>query len=251
MRPLLLSLLLGLSVNAQTTVVTFQSSERQTALLELYTSEGCSSCPPAETWLSRLKQSRELWTDFVPVAFHVDYWDHLGWRDPLARRQFSERQHAYAERWRSDSVYTPEFVLNGKEWPDWSGQTSVPGIREPGSGVLVVSSSETNHWRVSFSPSAPDEATYSIHAAVLASDVSSDVKAGENRGRRLNHDFAVLTLTEAPLINTNHQAHGEFTLGAQRNSGGQNLALAVWVTKTGQLEPLQATGGWLGRPGSR
>jgi hypothetical protein len=250
MRPLLLSLLLGLSVNAQTTLVTFQSSEGQTALLELYTSEGCSSCPRAETWLSRRKQSPGLWKDFVPVALHVDYWDHLGWRDPLAQRQFSERQHSYAERWRSDSVYTPEFVLNGREWRDWSGQAGVPKILEPRTGVLSVSSSDTNHWRASFSPFTRDEAKYSIHAAVLASDVSSDVKAGENRGRRLHHDFAVLTLIAAPLINTNHQAHGEFALGAQRNSEGQNLALAVWVTETGQLEPLQATGGWLGRPGS-
>src|SRR6266853_2095647 len=61
--------------------ITFQSSETQTTLIELYTSEGCSSCPPAETWLSRLKESPALWKDFVPLAFHVDYWDYFGWRE--------------------------------------------------------------------------------------------------------------------------------------------------------------------------
>src|SRR6266568_5478088 len=106
--------------------ITFQSEERQTSLIELYTSEGCSSCPPAEAWLSRLKESPGLWRDFVPLAFHVDYWDYLGWGDPWANKSFSDRQRAYAKQWRSDSVYTPGFVLNGKEWRDWSLSKSIP-----------------------------------------------------------------------------------------------------------------------------
>ena len=116
---LLLGIFAAAAVTAQTASITFQSSEAQTALLELYTSEGCSSCPPAESWLSRLKESPGLWKDFVPLAFHVDYWDYLGWRDPWAAREFSERQRAYAQGWRSENVYTPGFVLNGKEWRDW------------------------------------------------------------------------------------------------------------------------------------
>src|SRR5213592_2728274 len=85
---LCLSVLLVVTVNAQNTPLTFQSSGKQTALIELYTSEGCSSCPPAETWLSRLKESPGLWKDFVPLAFHVDYWDYLGWGDPWANKSF-------------------------------------------------------------------------------------------------------------------------------------------------------------------
>src|SRR5437899_10682781 len=104
MRSFLLTGLLwaGCAASAQTTGVTFQSSEKQTALLELFTSEGCSSCPPAEAWLSRLQDSTGLWRDVVPVAFHVDYWDYLGWRDRWAAKDFSERQRAYAASWRSD-----------------------------------------------------------------------------------------------------------------------------------------------------
>src|SRR5437867_2256011 len=96
------------NLNAQNTSFTFQSAREQTALIELYTSEGCSSCPSAETWLSRLKESPGLWKDFVPLAFHVDYWDYLGWRDLWASKSFSDRQRAYAKQWRSDSIYRSE-----------------------------------------------------------------------------------------------------------------------------------------------
>ena len=111
-----LSFILGVlaGVTAHADPIVFESHERQTALLELFTSEGCSSCPPAESWLSQLKQKPELWSGFVPVAFHVDYWDYLGWRDKWASQQFSDRQRDYAQAWGSDSVYTPGFVLNGK-----------------------------------------------------------------------------------------------------------------------------------------
>src|SRR5213083_577539 len=157
---LCLSVLLVVTVNAQNTPLTFQSSGKQTALIELYTSEGCSSCPPAETWLSRLKESPGLWKDFVPVAFHVDYWDYLGWRDPWAAKEFSDRQRAYARSWRGGAVYTPGFVLNGKEWRDWSGLKD--GLRPSGAtaGLLRVSSSDITHWQVSFASSTPGEAAY-------------------------------------------------------------------------------------------
>jgi len=92
--------------------VTFASTSRQTSLLELYTSEGCSSCPPAEAWLSGLKDNPGLWRDFVPVAFHVDYWNYLGWRDKWSRAEYSDRQQEYARVWGAANVYTPEFVVN-------------------------------------------------------------------------------------------------------------------------------------------
>src|SRR3954451_5035298 len=75
---------------------TFVSGSEQTALIELYTSEGCSSCPPAEAWLTQWKDDAGLWKRFVPIAFHVDYWDRLGWRDRFASKQWTERQTRYA-----------------------------------------------------------------------------------------------------------------------------------------------------------
>src|SRR5258705_5915226 len=80
-----------------------ESEATQTSLIELYTSEGCSSCPPAEEWLGQLGKHPRLWRDFVPVAFHVDYWDGLGWPDRFARKQFTERQYAYSKSWGTES----------------------------------------------------------------------------------------------------------------------------------------------------
>ncbi len=104
------------AIVAQADDVVFESKPVKTHLIELFTLEGCSSCPPAEAWLSRLKDNSRIWQDFVPMAFHVDYWDHLGWRDPYAAKAWTARQYAYSARWNSSSVYTPGFVLDGREW---------------------------------------------------------------------------------------------------------------------------------------
>jgi hypothetical protein len=231
----------SLAARAQTMI--FQSSTQQTALLELYTSEGCSSCPPAEKWLSRLKTSPRLWKEFVPVAFHVDYWDYLGWRDPWSAKEFSDRQRAYAQHWRSESVYTPAVVLDGKEWRDWSAQADGPPLASRQSGILTVKSAGSNRWDVTFAPTKAGSENYQAHAALLASSLHSDVKAGENRGRRLDHDFIALSVVETPLGNTNGVSQGTLELPPVTQGKDSHLALAVWITKAGQLNVVQATGG--------
>ena len=236
-----------ISVDAQSAPITFQSGKVQTALLELYTSEGCSSCPPAEHWLSGLKDSSGLWKEFVPVAFHVDYWDYLGWRDPWSSRSFSDRQRAYAEHWRNDNIYTPGFVLNGAEWRDWARGKDALKPNSANAGVLSIASSDTNHWNVTFATTNTGSARYELHAALLASGLNSQVKAGENRGRLLTHDFVALSLVQTSLKRTGSEWQGEFNLPLPAKAAGGNLAIAVWITEAGKLEPLQATGGWLVR----
>src|SRR6266567_7895599 len=117
---------------------TFESGEARTMLVELFTSEGCSSCPPADAWINQLKESPDLWKKIVPVVFHVDYWDNLGWRDRFAKPEFTSRQRRYAAAWGGDSVYTPGFVINGKEWRGWFGGNAMP-ITSAKVGVLRVS----------------------------------------------------------------------------------------------------------------
>jgi hypothetical protein len=92
MRLILLCILLGGPLAAASRHL--ESGTTQTALLELYSSEGCSSCPPAEAWMASLRDAPGLWRDFVPVVFHVAYWDRLGWRDRFASEQFTQRQYA-------------------------------------------------------------------------------------------------------------------------------------------------------------
>jgi hypothetical protein len=89
---------------------TFTSSEKQVNLVELYTSEGCSSCPPADKWLGKLKQQSGLWTEFIPIAFHVDYWDYIGWQDPYAHQRHTVRQSRYQANNNIRSIYTPGVI---------------------------------------------------------------------------------------------------------------------------------------------
>jgi hypothetical protein len=231
-------------VAAEGPVRIFRSSERRVALLELYTSEGCNSCPPAEEWLTRQKESPELWRGFVPVAFHVDYWDSLGWPDPWAAKANTTRQEAYQNEWQAQSIYTPEFVLNGKEWQGWlRGAGRLPPATG-NAGVLEVSSTNATRWDARFTPVDQRPGKYQVCAALLDSGLISDVKAGENEGMRLHHDFVVLKMVQASLTAKEHVWTGGFTLATPGKAKGRP-ALAVWVTREGSLEPFQATGGWL------
>lgn len=227
--------------------IQFQSTAPQTALLELYTSEGCSSCPPAEQWLSRLTDSPRLWREFVPVSFHVDYWDDLGWRDPWGKAEFSQRQRNYGAAWHSRTIYTPEFVLNGKEWRRRSG-ADVPKSSSLNAGIIQVSSADTNNWAVRFTPMPGGPTNYQAHVVWLVSGVKSDVKAGENAGRTLKHDFVVLSHTEAAMKFQPDGAESSLNLPMPTAVGPGRLAVAVWITEPRRLEPIQATGGWVTRP---
>jgi len=242
-RYVILGVLAGIAASAAP--IQFQSSERQVALVELYSSEGCSSCPPAETWLSGLNEASGLWRNFVPVAFHVDYWDYLGWRDKWSSKQYSDRQRAYAGVWGSENIYTPEFVLDGREWHHWRGLGGVPGLSGTKAGILSVTSGDTNHWDVSFIPAMRGATGYEVNAALLISGVGSDVKAGENTGRHLKHDFVVLKLVTQPLVLKNDRFQGAFVLPAWERKLEGRLALAVWANRSGRPEPVQAVGGWL------
>ena len=115
MRSIFFMLILCATMDARASDRVFESGPQRSHLLELFTSQGCSSCPSAEAWFSRLKAEPGLWKNFVPLAFHVDYWDRLGWRDPFASKEWTARQYQYSSSWKGDSVYTPGFVLNGQE----------------------------------------------------------------------------------------------------------------------------------------
>ncbi len=233
-----------LNANGQSQPVVFESDATQTGLLELFTSEGCSSCPPAETWLSSLKESPGLWKEFVPVAFHVDYFNRP-WRDPWSSREFSDLQRAYAAWWGRPSVYTPGFVFNGNEWPRWSGLGARLKAARPQAGVLKATSSDQSHWQVRFTPLAPSQPAYEAYAALLASGLTSDIRAGENQGRYLTHDFVVVTLVKNALRTDRGTAWGQVVLSKPAKGQAGRLALAVWVKTAGRMEPLQAVGGWL------
>jgi hypothetical protein len=222
---------------------TFQSSGMQTSLIELFTSEGCSSCPPAEKWLSAIKTNPDLWKKIVPVAFHVDYWDHLGWRDRFAKPEFTSRQQHYAATWGGDSVYTPGFVVNGKEWRSWFGRNSMPTTSAK-VGVLRVSVNNDGKLTAAFVPATTQPRALTLNVALLGNDLESDVKRGENSGRKLRHDFVVLDLFQTDMVNEANRWTGSVAL-PMRSGNDKPSALAAWITDNGL--PIQATGGWLRR----
>ena len=172
----------------------FESGPTRIHLLELFTSEGCSSCPPAEAWLTQLKQENGLWRDFVPLAFHVDYWDHLGWRDRFATKEWTARQQTYAARWNAGSVYTPGFVLDGRE-----SQARLPGNSKEIVGTLLLKTNGDDA-RVSFKPAQNEARAHDVYVASLGFALTADVAAGENKGLKLSHDFVVLSLQKGGTV---------------------------------------------------
>jgi hypothetical protein len=221
----------------------FESPNTQNSLIELFTSEGCSSCPPAEKWLSALKSNPNLWKKIVPVAFHVDYWDRLGWRDRFAKPEFTSKQQRYAATWGGDSVYTPGFVVNGKEWRGWFGSNPIPASSTR-VGVLRVSLGGDGKLTATFVPATTQPRALALNVALLGNDLESDVKRGENSGRKLRHDFVVLDLFQTGMVNGSNRWNGSVSL-PMRSGTDKPSAVAAWITENGT--PIQATGGWLQR----
>ncbi len=221
--------------------------DTRATLVELYSSEGCSSCPPAEKWLSQLKDDPRLWKQIVPVAFHVDYWDGLGWPDRFARKTFTQRQSDYQARWNASSVYTPEFIVDAREWHAWFDGDQLPLAKTEAAGPLKVVI-HRDGWGVKITH-APIDTTVAprvtVKVAWLGMNIGSDVRGGENSGRTLVHDFVVLDLQSEPVSMSGTSGIVAELPGPKLTSGGDSpKAIAVWLSlDDGTI--LQATGGWL------
>jgi hypothetical protein len=220
----------------------FDSTEKRVSVVELFTSEGCSSCPPAERTLSTLKTHPSLWTTFVPIAFHVNYWDNLGWKDRFASVEFTQRQHTYASGWGNNTVYTPEFVLNGREW-QWSGEDTLARQSGETPGVLtVLQNGVGDNFVVTFNPTKPIRGQAIAHLALIGFGVSSHVARGENAGRKLTHDFVALAHHETALHGSPLRAELKLDEGP---GDSHPRAIAAWVSIGSDPTPIQATGGWI------
>ena len=186
------------------------SGNTRAALVELYTSEGCSSCPPADKALSRIGDSlaSNPAPRIVPLALHVDYWDSIGWKDPFAQPAFSQRQEWEVHANRHRTSFTPHFFVNGREVQDWHGDLAENLRRDSGPAAarlqvraeprggnalrVVVDASLNGPVGGAVNGSArTDRGPLQLFIAVTESKLSSQVKAGENRGAKLDHDFVV------------------------------------------------------------
>ncbi len=223
---------------------TAQSAATRPHLVELYSSEGCSSCPPAENWLRTLHTG----ADVVPLEFHVDYWDGLGWRDRFASAHYTARQYEQARRDGGTAVYTPQLVLDGHNWGGWyrGGHLTPP---EPAAFTLrltaqtATSGAHNAKWQVrveSDSVAGPQYSAYRNYVALVEDELATQVQAGENRGRELKHDHVVrafagpLTLTSAqteitvpPDVDGSHASLVAFAQDPRDGKVGQVVVLPL------------------------
>jgi hypothetical protein len=179
-----------------------QSAATRTPVVELYTSEGCSSCPPADKWLSGFKPGAAgpAQEPVVVQAFHVGYWDYIGWVDRFANPAHTLRQRQIASLNQQTSVYTPQAVLNGRDWRDWG---KLPARREPAGVSITLKQVAADQFEAFVGPAvgipgaAGAASRWSAYWSVTEHGHSSKVKAGENAGETLQHDFVVRQYTPA------------------------------------------------------
>lgn len=238
---LMLCALITANAGADDDLRQFSSDQRHVPMVELFTSEGCSSCPPAERWLNSLLDDDGLWRDFVPAAFHVDYWNYLGWQDPYSRTAHSVRQRRYIQQGAATTVYTPGVFVNGREWRGWIQDQPIIGSGNPGALTVTTDGSSAN---IEFIPTSAMDNPLLAHISLLAMGLQSAVDAGENRGRLLQHEFVVVGTASTAMSRAGEVYRAQLSIPAASILTAR-YALAAWVTTADSLAPLQATGGSL------
>ena len=212
-----------------------QSGAQRTPVIELFTSEGCSSCPPADQWLSGLKGA-----PVVAQAFHVGYWDYIGWVDRFATPANTQRQRDLAITNRLSNIYTPQLVRDGRDWPGWRGTPPaqvgpLPSGPMARAAITLQQTDGVDQYSARVTP-GEGVGTWSAYWTVTEHGHNSRVKAGENRGEFLKHDFVVRQYTPVGRY------QGAQTLGfvalASTPAHPRQINLVVQDARSG--EPLQA-----------
>jgi hypothetical protein len=225
------------------------SGAQRLAVLELFTSEGCNSCPPADKWVSELP-AKNLDTDrLITLAFHVDYWNQLGWTDPFSQAMFSDRQRRHSQRRGVNFVVTPQLLLNGRDYrltalfDDIAGKVNAINQTSAQADIRVKLSSRGSalDGKIEVSvPGTPDQRRAQVYVALYENNLVTAVKAGENKGRTLRHDFVVRKLVgPLGLDDKGNLSHAQsFPLDAGWKP--QDLRWAVVVQHPQSGEVLQA-----------
>jgi hypothetical protein len=247
---LVFSLLLATSQSAVAAECSAKSGTATVPLLELFTSEGCSSCPPADKWLSGVDTDK-----VTPLSFHVDYWDYLGWKDKFSKAEYSDRQRKTAAFGGVGFVYTPQFVMSGRDFKGWNNarlnqsimtaqklasrvNLSLSALEEDGKITLKTSAQFTNPAHAQNKIKDTD-----VFVAIYENKLVSQVKAGENSGRELKHDYVVREFFGAHQINNQNEFSKDFTLSSEWVKRGYkfgNMGAVIFVQNSQTGEILQS-----------
>jgi hypothetical protein len=226
---------------------TAQSGPNTAALVELYTSEGCSSCPPADKQLNRLQQTLDPAAVVVPLALHVDYWDYIGWKDPFAQERFTERQRWLANANHQGIVYTPHFFVSGTELQSWRGNLRDEVRRlnaKPAEAQIRIEATQGPNDSLTLTADASARGNHDraeLFLAVTESGLVSKVTRGENGGVTLAHDHVVRSwIGPIPLAGGKATLRRDVALPASWNRAQLEVVGFVADARTGKV--LQAVG---------
>ena len=240
---LLFGTLLTLQKNAFAAQCTAKTGAQANALLELYTSEGCSSCPPADAWLSKLGMAGIDTTRLIPLAFHVDYWDYIGWKDRFAKAAYSERQRKAASYNFSNTVYTPQVMLNGADFRGWHQSGKLTQALEKRlnktSTVAIQLNLQNNKGeplKVNVNAQSQLPTSAKLYIASYENELKSQVQAGENNGRELKHDYVVRQLLGPFQVTSTGELQQQLNL----DKGSEKATGIVAFAQTENGEVVQA-----------
>lgn len=227
-----------------------ESGSRRVALLELYTSEGCDSCPPADRWVSALAQRGLDPGRIVTLGFHVDYWNNLGWKDPYSTADYSARQRASNQRNRATFVYTPQLLLNGADYrrgafkDDIADRVNAINQERPGARIaLKLATGPASEISVQGAVAVPDISQRDgaqAYLAVYENNLANAVTSGENRGKQLRHDFVVRALAGPFAVDPRGEAAFVHRFPLDRAWKNADLRVASFVQNQRTGDILQA-----------
>ena len=206
-----------------------RSADQQLQLIELYTSEGCSSCPPADRWLSTLKAQPQV----LAAAFHVDYWDRLGWRDRFSDPAYTARQRAWVGREAGRFAYTPQVLVNGRDWRGWP---TLPVAAGAARVRIELRQDAERRVQVSVTPLAGAPTRLALWWALLEDGHRSLVRAGENSGAQLHHDHVVRRYGELPAWPAQASSSQQWTFPAAAAASAADKAQSGLQTRSDKAE---------------
>lgn len=236
------------------TSVVGADAKRTPVVVELFTSEGCSSCPPADALLARLDGKQPVeGAEVLALAMHVDYWNHLGWADPFSSPEFSERQGEYAAAYGKDGVYTPQMIVDGvREFAGGNEGVALEAVahaaREPKAEVLLALAPTQTDEVVGISvqiekfPKQTEGDPVYVLLAVTESGLSTDVARGENSGRKLTHVGVVRVIKQLGILPETRGARFKAETGVPVEKGWrrENLRAVVFAQERGTRRVLAA-----------
>jgi len=227
------------------------SDGRTAVLVELFTSEGCSSCPPADSLLQKLDQQPIAGEEMIVLSEHVDYWNHIGWKDPYSARFYSDRQGTYGKRLGAD-VYTPQMVVDGTSEfvgsdPALAEKAFAKALNRPKIAVRLssVSTSTTNVLLAHLETAALQESyglsEADVYVAVALNRAESQVSGGENSGRKLSHSAVAKSIVKVGRLRRGQIFAQDVQLKLAPGTDPQNLRLVAFVQEPGQGRVIGAT----------